>query len=67
MSRDRGKPSAEHAQRAEALIARLKAARGSGWAPRARRILETCKVPGGAPTFHCGLSALIKLDAEETK
>ncbi|HKF66125.1 MAG TPA: hypothetical protein VKB36_06345 [Vicinamibacterales bacterium] len=23
-------------------------------------------VPGGAPTFHRGLSALIELDAEET-
>src|SRR5262245_49121257 len=30
-------------------------------------ILETCMVPGGAPTFHRGLSALIELDAEEAK
>ena len=30
-------------------------------------ILETCMVPGGAPTFHRGLSALIELDAPETK
>jgi hypothetical protein len=30
-------------------------------------VLETCMVPGGAPTFHRGLSALIELDAEETK
>ena len=29
MSRDGGKPSAEHAQPAEALIARMKAARGA--------------------------------------
>jgi alkylhydroperoxidase/carboxymuconolactone decarboxylase family protein YurZ len=28
-------------------------------------ILETCMVPGGAPTFHRGLSALIALDAED--
>jgi alkylhydroperoxidase/carboxymuconolactone decarboxylase family protein YurZ len=24
-------------------------------------VLETCLVPGGAPTFHRGLSALMKL------
>ena len=30
-------------------------------------ILETCMAPGGAPTFHRGLSALIELDTEETK
>jgi alkylhydroperoxidase/carboxymuconolactone decarboxylase family protein YurZ len=30
-------------------------------------ILETCMVPGGAPTFHRGLSALIALDAEDGK
>ena len=30
-------------------------------------ILETYIVPGGAPTFQRGLSALIELDAEETK
>jgi alkylhydroperoxidase/carboxymuconolactone decarboxylase family protein YurZ len=30
-------------------------------------VLETCMVPGGAPMLHCGLSALIELDAEETK
>jgi alkylhydroperoxidase/carboxymuconolactone decarboxylase family protein YurZ len=28
-------------------------------------ILETCMVPGGAPTFHRGLCALIELDAQE--
>ena len=27
-------------------------------------VLETCLVPGGAPTFHRGLSALIELDGE---
>jgi len=27
-------------------------------------VLETCLVPGGAPTFHRGLTALIKLDGE---
>ena len=27
-------------------------------------VLETCLVPGGAPTFHRGLTALIELDAE---
>jgi len=26
-------------------------------------VLETCLVPGGAPTFHRGLSALMKVDA----
>jgi alkylhydroperoxidase/carboxymuconolactone decarboxylase family protein YurZ len=25
-------------------------------------ILETCLVPGGAPTFHRGLSALLEVD-----
>jgi len=25
-------------------------------------VLETCLVPGGAPTFHRGLSALLKVD-----
>ena len=30
-------------------------------------ILKTCMVPGGAPTYHRGLSALIEHDAEETK
>ena len=25
-------------------------------------VLETCLVPGGAPTFHRGLSALMKVD-----
>src|SRR4029450_11359015 len=30
-------------------------------------ILETCMVPGGAPTFHRGLSALIALDADGQK
>ena len=27
-------------------------------------VLETCLVPGGAPTFHRGLTALIELDGE---
>jgi alkylhydroperoxidase/carboxymuconolactone decarboxylase family protein YurZ len=27
-------------------------------------VLETCLVPGGAPTFHRGLSALLDLDDE---
>ena len=27
-------------------------------------VLETCQVPGGAPTFHRGLTALIELDGE---
>jgi alkylhydroperoxidase/carboxymuconolactone decarboxylase family protein YurZ len=27
-------------------------------------ILETCLVPGGAPTFHRGLSALIEVDGD---
>jgi alkylhydroperoxidase/carboxymuconolactone decarboxylase family protein YurZ len=26
-------------------------------------VLETCLVPGGAPTFHRGLSALLEVDA----
>jgi alkylhydroperoxidase/carboxymuconolactone decarboxylase family protein YurZ len=30
-------------------------------------ILETTMVPGGAPTFHRGLSALIDLDAQDPK
>jgi hypothetical protein len=30
-------------------------------------VLETCMVPGGAPTFHRGLSALIEFDAEEAQ
>jgi alkylhydroperoxidase/carboxymuconolactone decarboxylase family protein YurZ len=28
-------------------------------------VLETCLVPGGAPTFHRGLSALMKVDEPE--
>jgi len=27
-------------------------------------VLETCLVPGGAPTFHRGLTALIELDGD---
>jgi alkylhydroperoxidase/carboxymuconolactone decarboxylase family protein YurZ len=27
-------------------------------------ILETCLVPGGAPTFHRGLSALLEVDGD---
>jgi len=27
-------------------------------------VLETCLIPGGAPTFHRGLTALIELDGE---
>lgn len=30
-------------------------------------ILETCMIPGGAPTFHRGLSALIELDKDGGK
>ena len=29
-------------------------------------VLETCLVPGGAPTFHRGLSALLKVDDHES-
>jgi alkylhydroperoxidase/carboxymuconolactone decarboxylase family protein YurZ len=28
-------------------------------------VLEACLVPGGAPTFHRGLSALMKVDGHE--
>jgi len=28
-------------------------------------VLETCLVPGGAPTFHRGLSALLEVDADD--
>ena len=27
-------------------------------------VLETCLIPGGAPTFHRGLSALLELEAD---
>ena len=30
-------------------------------------VLETCLVPGGAPTFHRGLSALLKVDDDESR
>ena len=30
-------------------------------------VLETCLVPGGAPTFHRGLSALLEVDDDEPK
>ena len=30
-------------------------------------VLETCMIPGGAPTFHRGLSALLELDADPGK
>ena len=30
-------------------------------------VLETCLVPGGAPTFHRGLSALMKVDEHEPR
>ena len=29
-------------------------------------VLETCLIPGGAPTFHRGLSALLELEADGT-
>jgi alkylhydroperoxidase/carboxymuconolactone decarboxylase family protein YurZ len=29
-----------------------------------REVLETCLIPGGAPTFHRGLSALLELEAD---
>src|SRR5882724_9551085 len=87
-------------QRAEALIAKMKAARGyiyPEWEFAARQdpefvetynriyelglgegkhvsakvrefvaiaVLETCLIPGGAPTFHRGLSALMEVDAD---
>ena len=133
-SRDGAKQTAEHAKRAEALIARMKEARGyiypewefaarqdpefvetynriyelglgegkhvsakvrefvaiallafrggekAGLVAHMRRairlgatreelfeILETCMIPGGAPAFHRGVSALIELDAPEVK
>src|SRR3989441_4405354 len=28
-------------------------------------VLESCMVPGGAPTFHQGLSALLEIEAKE--
>jgi alkylhydroperoxidase/carboxymuconolactone decarboxylase family protein YurZ len=28
-------------------------------------VLETCLIPGGAPTFHRGLSALLRVDEPE--
>ena len=30
-------------------------------------VLETCLVPGGAPTFHRGLSALLEVDDDESR
>lgn len=30
-------------------------------------VLETCLVPGGAPTFHRGLSALMQVDGSERR
>ena len=30
-------------------------------------VLETCLVPGGAPTFHRGLSALMQVDGDEPR
>ncbi len=30
-------------------------------------VLETCLVPGGAPTFHRGLGALMEVDADGAK
>ena len=30
-------------------------------------VLETCLVPGGAPTFHRGLSALLEVNDDEPK
>jgi hypothetical protein len=30
-------------------------------------VLETCLVPGGAPTFHRGLSALLEVKDAPTK
>jgi alkylhydroperoxidase/carboxymuconolactone decarboxylase family protein YurZ len=29
-------------------------------------VLETCLIPGGAPTFHRGLGALLELEADGT-
>ena len=92
---------AEHSteQRADALIAKMKAARGdiyrefvaiallafrgadrAGLVAHMQRairlgatreeifeVLETCLVPGGAPTFHRGLSALMEVAADGAK
>ncbi len=46
------------------LVAHMRRAIGLG-ATREElfEILETCLVPGGAPTFHRGLSALLAVDA----
>ena len=133
-SGDGTRQTAEHAQRAEALIARMKAARGyiyPEWEFAARQdpefvetynriyeqglgegkhvsakvrefvaiallafrgsdkaglvahmkralrlgatreelfeILETCLVPGGAPTFHRGLSALLEVEGDSAR
>ena len=30
-------------------------------------VLETCLIPGGAPTFHRGLSALLELDDDASR
>ena len=47
----------------DALIAHMKRAIRLG-ATREEifEILETCMIPGGAPTFHRGLSALLEVD-----
>ena len=47
-----------------ALVAHMRRAIGFG-ATREElfEVLETCMVPGGAPTFHRGLSALMEVDA----
>ena len=47
-----------------ALVAHMKRAMRLG-ATREElfEVLETCLVPGGAPTFHRGLSALLEVDA----
>jgi alkylhydroperoxidase/carboxymuconolactone decarboxylase family protein YurZ len=47
-----------------ALVAHMKRAMRLG-ATREElfEVLETCMIPGGAPTFHRGLSALLEVDA----
>jgi alkylhydroperoxidase/carboxymuconolactone decarboxylase family protein YurZ len=47
------------------LVAHMKRARRLGATPEELfEVLETCLVPGGAPTFHRGLSALIEVEGD---
>jgi alkylhydroperoxidase/carboxymuconolactone decarboxylase family protein YurZ len=55
--------SADAEARSEALIARMtRAMRLGATREELFEVLETCLVPGGAPTFHRGLSALLEVD-----